>query len=110
MMKNLRNFVVLRGNLGKDPEFKELGNGNKLARFSLATNESYKNAKGEWIDRTNWVSCISWGKTAEKITNTLKKGNQIMITGKLNSRLVEGEDGRKRQYTDIEVQDFAPVK
>ncbi len=108
-MKNLKNFVILKGRLGIDPELKNLENGNKLARFSLATNESYKNGKGEWIEKTTWHNCIGWDKIAEKTFNSLKKGTEVLVKGKLAYRQYEDKEGIKRQLTNIVIEDFIAI-
>jgi single-strand binding protein len=72
-MNTLRNTVKLIGRLGKNPELKEFTNA-KLATFSVATNDSYKNKEGEWVENTTWHNVKAWGKTAELCNNLLKKG------------------------------------
>ncbi|MDG1111582.1 MAG: single-stranded DNA-binding protein, partial [Polaribacter sp.] len=82
-MNTLRNKVQLIGNLGNDPEIITLESGKKLAKFSIATNESYKNAMGEKVTDTQWHNVIAWNKTAEIIEKYVIKGNEIAIEGKL---------------------------
>ena len=77
-MNNLKNRVQLIGNLGMNPEIKNLESGKKLAKFSIATNESYKNAKGEKIEDTQWHNLIAWGKTADIIEKYLQKGTEVI--------------------------------
>jgi single-strand DNA-binding protein len=100
-MNNLRNKVQLIGNLGMNPEIKNLDSGKKLAKFSIATNESYKNAKGEKIEDTQWHNLVAWGKTAEIIEKYVKKGNEIAIEGKLVNRNYDDKDGNKRYVTEV---------
>ncbi len=100
-MKNLRNKVQLIGNLGNDPEIINLESGKKLAKFSIATNESYKNAQGELVKDTQWHNIVAWGKTAEIIEKYLLKGNEVAIEGKLTSRSYETKEGDKRYVTEI---------
>jgi len=100
-MNTLRNKVQLIGNLGNDPEIITLESGKKLAKFSLATNDSYKNAKGDLIKETQWHNIIAWGKTAEIIEKYLSKGNEVAVEGKLTSRSYEDKDGIKRYITEI---------
>ena len=85
-MNTLRNKVQLIGNLGNDPEIITLDSGKKLAKFSIATNESYKNTMGEKVTDTQWHNVIAWNKTAEIIEKYVTKGNEIAIEGKLTSR------------------------
>ena len=84
-MNNLRNKVQLIGNLGNNPEVKSLDGGKKLAKFSIATNERYKSAKGEKVTETQWHNLIAWGKTAEIVEKYLTKGKEVAIEGKLIS-------------------------
>lgn len=100
-MNTLRNRVQLIGNLGNDPEILTLESGKKLAKFSLATNDSYKNAKGDVIKATQWHNIVAWGKTAEIIEKYLAKGKEIAVEGKLTSRSYEDKDGVKRYITEI---------
>ncbi len=100
-MNTLRNKVQLIGNLGNDPEIITMESGKKLAKFSLATNDSYKNAKGDLIKETQWHNVIAWGKTAEIIEKYLSKGNEVAVEGKLTSRSYEDKDGIKRYITEI---------
>ena len=100
-MSTLRNTVQLIGHVGNDPEIVNLESGKKLAKFSVATNESYKNAKGEKITDTQWHNIIAWGKTAELIENYVPKGKEVGIEGKLTSRSYEDKDGVKRYITEV---------
>lgn len=100
-MNSLRNKVQLIGNLGNDPEIIMLENGNKLAKFSIATNESYKNAKGEKVTDTQWHNIVAWGKLAEITEDFLSKGKEVMIEGKLMNRSYETNEGEKRHITEI---------
>lgn len=100
-MSTLRNTVQLIGHVGNDPEIVNLESGKKLAKFSVATNESYKNAKGEKITDTQWHNIIAWGKTAELIENYVPKGKEVGIEGKLTSRSYEDKEGVKRYVTEV---------
>ena len=100
-MNALRNKVQLIGNLGNDPEIVNLDSGNKLAKFSIATNETYKNAKGEKVTDTQWHNVVAWGKTAEIVENYLTKGNEVAVEGKLTHRSYENKEGEKRYITEI---------
>ncbi|MDG2193660.1 MAG: single-stranded DNA-binding protein [Polaribacter sp.] len=100
-MSTLRNKVQLIGNLGNNPEIITLDSGKKLAKFSIATNESYKNAEGEKITDTQWHNVIAWNKTAEIIEKYLEKGNEVAIEGKLTSRSYEDKEGVKKYITEI---------
>ncbi len=100
-MNSLRNRVQLIGNLGNDPEMVVMENGNKLAKFSIATNETYKNGQGEKVTDTQWHNVVAWGKVAEIAENYLMKGKEVAIEGKLVSRSYENRDGEKRYITEI---------
>jgi len=105
-MNNLKNRVQLIGNLGMNPEIKILESGKKLAKFSIATNESYKNAKGEKIEDTQWHNLIAWGKTADIVEQYLQKGNEVAIEGKLSNTSYDDKDGNKRYVTEIVVNEL----
>ncbi|NOY48400.1 MAG: single-stranded DNA-binding protein [Chlorobi bacterium] len=100
-MNTLRNKVQLIGNLGNDPEIINLESGKTLAKFSIATNESYKNAKGEKVTDTQWHNVVAWGKTAEIIEKYVTKGKEVAIEGKLTSRSYETKEGEKRYVTEV---------
>lgn len=100
-MNALKNKVQLIGHLGQDPEIVNLEGGNKLAKFSIATTDSYKNANGEKVDDTLWHNIVAWGKTAEIVENYLIKGKQVAIEGKLTHRSYETKEGDKRYITEV---------
>ena len=100
-MNALKNKVQLIGNLGNNPEIITLESGKKLAKFSVATNESYKNAKGEKVTDTQWHNIVAWNKTAEIIEKYLAKGSEVMVEGKLTSRSYEAKDGEKKYTTEV---------
>jgi len=105
-MNALRNKVQLIGNLGMDPEIKTLDSGKKLAKMSIATNESYKNAKGEVVKETQWHNLIAWGKTADIIEKYLKKGTEVAVEGKLLNRNYTDKEGLKRFVTEIQINEL----
>ena len=100
-MNNLRNNVQLIGNLGSTPEIITLESGSKLAKFSLATNESYTNKKGEKVTDTQWHNIIAWNNTATIVEKFLDKGKEVALQGKLTSRNWEDQDGKKHYITEI---------
>ncbi len=100
-MNALKNKVQLIGNLGTDPEVLNLDSGGKLARFSIATSESYKNNKGERVEDVQWHNIVAWGKLAELVENYLVKGKQVAIEGKLTHRNYETSSGEKRYVTEV---------
>ncbi|MDB5109465.1 MAG: ssb [Mucilaginibacter sp.] len=105
-MNSLRNSVRLVGNLGMDPEVKTFDTSKKLARVSIATNESYKNDKGEKITETQWHNLIMWGSQAKLAEDLLKKGDEVAIEGKLANRNYTDKDGIKRYVSEIVVNEF----
>jgi len=105
-MNTLRNKVQLIGNLGNNPEIITLESGKKLAKFSIATNDSYRNASGEKITDTQWHNVIAWNKTAEIVEKYLTKGNEIAVEGKLTSRSYENKEGVKKYITEIVVNEL----
>ena len=105
-MSTLRNKVQLIGNLGNNPEVITLESGKKLAKFSIATNERYRNADGEKITDTQWHNVIAWNKTAEIVEKYLTKGNEVAVEGKLTSRSYENKEGVKKYITEIIVNEL----
>ncbi|SDR69175.1 single-strand binding protein [Gillisia sp. Hel1_33_143] len=105
-MSTLKNHVQLIGNVGQEPTITNLESGKKVARFSLATNEFYKNDKGEKTQTTDWHTVVAWGKTAEIIERYVGKGKEVGVTGKLKSRNYEDNDGIKRYVTEIEAKEI----
>jgi single-strand DNA-binding protein len=100
-MNTIKNKVQLIGNLGNDPEIINLESGKTLAKFSIATNESYKNAQGEKITDTQWHNVVAWGRTATLVEKYLQKGKEVAIEGKLTSRSYETSAGEKRYVTEV---------
>ena len=105
-MYALKNKVQLIGNLGNAPEVKTLESGKKMARFSVATSESYRNAKGEKVIETQWHNLVAWGKVAEIVEKYLGKGKEVAIEGKLISRSYTDKDGVKKFISEIEVNEL----
>lgn len=100
------NKVILVGNLGNDPEVKYTNNGTAVANASLAVNESWKDKSGEKQERTEWVRLIFWSKLAEIAGEYLKKGSQIYVEGKLQTRKWQDRDGQDRYTTEVAVSDL----
>ena len=105
-MYALRNKVQLIGNLGAAPEIKTLEGGKKMARFSIATNESYKNAKGEKVTETQWHNLVAWGKVADIVEKYLTKGKEVVIEGKLVSGSYNDKEGSKKYFTEVQVNEL----
>ena len=105
-MNTLRNRVQLIGKLGANPEIKSLESNKKLARFSIATNEIYRNSKGEKITETQWHNIIAWGKNADMVEKYLEKGKDVAIEGKLINRNYTDKDGNKKYIIEIQMNEM----
>ena len=95
------NKVEIQGFLGQDAEAKTFESGKTLINMSIATNESYKNDKNEWINNTTWHNVVYWKNKKEENLDFLKKGELVSITGKLNSRKYTDKNGEDRYVTKV---------
>lgn len=102
----MRNKVQLIGHVGQEPEIKTLEGGKKVANFSIATNENYRNSKGEKVEQTEWHRLTAWGKTAEIIEKYVTKGKEVAVEGKLTHRSYDDKNGEKRYVTDVVVSEL----
>jgi len=100
-MHTLINHVQLIGNIGQEPETTNFENGNKVVKFSLATNESYRDGEGIKQQETNWHSIVAWNGTGEVIEKYAGKGSRVGVVGKLRHRSYETKEGEKRYVTEI---------
>ena len=101
------NKVILIGNLGKDPEVKYTPSGMAIARFTLATNDRFKDKEGNWQDKTEWHNLVAFQRTAEIVGEYLKKGRTVYVEGKLQtSSWDDKESGQKKYRTEILVNDL----
>lgn len=105
-MFTLRNKVQLIGMLGNAPEITTIEAGKKRARFSIATNETYRNARGEKVKETTWHNLIAWGKVAEIVEKYLYKGSEVAIEGRLINRAYNDKTGVKKYSTEVEVSEL----
>jgi single-strand DNA-binding protein len=105
-MNTLRNRVQLIGHLGTTPEVKTIVGGKKVAKLVIATNETYKNQKGEKVTETTWHNLTAWGNNALFAEKYLEKGIEIAVDGKLRNNNYTDKDGIKRYVIDIEVNEF----
>ncbi|WP_299800285.1 single-stranded DNA-binding protein [uncultured Maribacter sp.] len=106
-MSSIKNYVHLLGNIGDEPKVTNLENGKKVVRFSLATNENYKNAQGDKVQSTDWHTIVAWGKTAEIVENYAHKGKQVAVVGKLKTRsYTEPKEGNERYLTEVVVDEI----
>jgi single-strand DNA-binding protein len=109
MMNAIRNKVQLIGNLGNTPEIKTTETGKKLAKFSLATNETYRNAAGDKIKETQWHNVVAWGKQVDVIEKYLDKGSEIVIEGRLINRNYTDKNGVKKYTTEVQVNELLMI-
>lgn len=105
-MSGSMNKVILIGNLGRDPELKMTAQGTPIARFSVATTETWKNAQGDKQSKTEWHNIVVWGKQAETAERFLRKGKQVMIEGKIQYREYTDQAGVKKTACDIRCENF----
>ena len=105
-MNQVKNSVRLIGNLGMNPEVKEVKNGRMMAKFSLATSENYRDENGNKVTETQWHSLIAWGKQAELVSKFLKKGSEVAIEGKITNNSFTDKEGNKRYNTQVVINDL----
>ncbi len=104
-----RNNVQLMGNLGRDPEVREVKGGRRVAKFSMATNDRWKDATGTWQDDVQWHPVVAWGKLADRVVEQLRKGTKVSVSGRLAHHSYEAKDGQKRYVTEVVMTDFQLV-
>lgn len=104
-MKNLKNKVQLIGHLGINPEVKDLENG-KVAKFTIATNDSYKDKDGKKVEQTDWHNIVAWRGTAEIVEKFAKKGSFVGVEGKLKHRTWEDKEGVKQYTTEVVIDEI----
>ena len=105
-MYALKNKVQLIGHVGNKPETRIFDGGKKLVRFSVATNESYRNAKGEKVTETQWHTLVAFGKVADIAEKFLDKGTEVALEGKLVNRNYQDKEGVKKYITEIHVSEL----
>jgi single-strand DNA-binding protein len=110
MMNTLRNKVQLIGNLGQNPEIRTFDNGKSVARFSLATTDSYRDASGKKITETQWHNLVAWGNLAKTVEKFLVKGSEVAVEGKLTHRAYDDKDGKKRYYTEVVMSELVMLR
>lgn len=110
VMNSLKNRVQLIGNLGQDPELKKTEKGKSVARFSLATTESYRNADGQKVEETTWHNLVAWNGLADIAGKYLKKGREIAVEGRISHRQYEDKDGVQKYFTEIVVTDLLMLR
>jgi single-strand DNA-binding protein len=95
------NRVTLIGNLGRDPEIRTLETGAMVAKFSVATDEGYRDTNGNWVDRAEWHEIVAWRQLAERAQATLKKGMLVYVEGKLSTRKWKDQNDVERYRTEV---------
>lgn len=105
-MNSLRNKVQLIGRLGQNPEVRSFDNGKTMAKFSLATKDSYVDAAGKRVTETQWHNIIAWGPLAKIAGQYLVKGSEVAVEGKITHRPYEDKDGKKCYFTEIVLNDM----
>ncbi len=105
-MSSLKNRVTLIGNLGQDPETKSTETGKKFTRFTLATNDGYKNADGQKVSETTWHNIVAWNGLAETAEKFLKKGKEVAVEGRIVYRTYEDKKGATKYITEIVLNDL----
>jgi single-strand DNA-binding protein len=102
------NKVFLLGRLGKDPEIRATAGGMSVASFTLATSDRQKDQTGNWVDKTEWHNLVAFQRTAEIVRDYCKKGSQIFVEGKIQTRSWDDkESGQKKYRTEIIVNDLS---
>jgi single-strand DNA-binding protein len=104
------NKVEIQGFLGRDAEVKTFESGRTLINMSVATSETYKNNKGEWVTTTNWHNVAYWKNKKDENGQSYKKGEMVSVTGKLNTRKYTDKNGQERYITEVVAQKVEPVK
>ena len=104
------NRVTLIGNLGRDPEVRHLESGAMVATFTIATNENYKDANGEWQKMTEWHNVAVWRDLADRAGKQLKKGMLVYVEGKLTHRQYKDKDGKERNFTEVLASNFRAME
>ena len=105
-MNSLRNRVQQIGNLGQDPEIKKTDKGKSVARFTLATTDSYRNSEGQKVEDTTWHNIVAWNGLAEIATKFLKKGKEVAVEGRIAHRAYEDKEGVQKYFTEIVLSDI----
>jgi single-strand DNA-binding protein len=112
-MNSLRNRVQLIGHLGQDPELKTIDSGKKVARFTIATDDGYKNSEGQKVNETTWHNIVAWNGLADLSEKFLKKGRKVAVEGRIVYRTYEDKKGITKYITEIILNDLMfldPVK
>jgi single-strand DNA-binding protein len=104
----MRGFskAIITGNITRDPELRTTTSGSSVCSFTVAVNRNYRGTDGEQKEEVSFIDCSAWGKLAETIAQYGKKGNGVLVSGRLNQRAWEDKNGNKRSSVEIVVEDF----
>jgi len=102
----MSSFLTLTGNLTRDPEIRFANNGKAFCAFSIADNRNRKNASGEWEKETSYFDCVIWDESAENFANSFTKGNRVIVTGRLQQRTYQAQDGSEKQKVELVVDEI----
>lgn len=104
----MRGFskAIITGNITRDPELRTTTGGSSVCSFTVAVNRTYRGTDGEQKEEVSFIDCSAWGKLAETIAQYGKKGNGVLVSGRLNQRAWEDKNGNKRSSVEIVVEDF----
>lgn len=106
----MRGFskAIIAGNVTRDPDMRTTPSGSQVCSFAIAVNRSYKDSSGAQQDQVSYLDCVAWGKSAEIISQYIKKGSQLLVSGRLEQRSWEDKNsGQRRSRTEIVVEDFS---
>ena len=106
----MRGFskAIIAGNVTRDPDMRTTPSGSQVCSFAIAVNRSYKDSSGAQQDQVSYLDCVAWGKSAEIISQYIKKGSQCLVSGRLEQRSWEDKNsGQKRSRVEIVVEDFS---
>jgi single-strand DNA-binding protein len=106
MTNTLKNSIQLIGNIGKDIILTTFDKGSQKASIAIAVSEFYTNNKGEKVKQTEWHNLVAWGKTAKLMSESLIKGNEIAVQGKLSNRTYQDKEGKTKYITEVIVSEF----
>lgn len=105
------NKVILIGNVGKDPEVRYSASGTPVAKFSLATNEKFKDRNNEWQERTEWHNVAAWQRLAEIVGEFVSKGTKLYVEGRLQTSCWEnGQSGERKYRTEVVVRELVLLR
>jgi len=109
-MNTLRNKVQLIGRLGQNPELRSFENGKAVAKFSMATEDSYRDASGKKITETQWHNIAAWGNLAKIAEKYLIKGSEVAVEGRLTHKTYDDKDGKKCYFTEVVLNDMVMLR